>query len=175
LHRFRLRKVKHLSEKDVVEIWPIKQRWPRARSSGVSALTHFLNVSDNTGIMGSHGRKWRRAFYLTASVLILFAARPMCGGDVCCRCVLSHDPGAHCQNTTDSIPCDCPACACRGMTPFATSIDTYELRSPQDNVALARRGTTELPSADTLADASLHAPQPATALQRCVRFSRLTL
>lgn len=116
---------------------------------------------------------------MAAVLLVLFAA-PLastaceCSHDAPCSAA-SLDGAADCHDTKDGIPCECPACKCQRTTPVAVSVDTCEQRLAQDNLPIAWLNSTELPLASRLADASPNARPPATALQRSVLFSRLTL
>tara|TARA_R110002096_G_scaffold84781_5_gene195620 strand:- start:345 stop:722 length:378 start_codon:yes stop_codon:yes gene_type:complete len=118
---------------------------------------------------------FQRGFSLAASLLILFAAPLASAAEDCCRRVIAVDGDACCRTTPGCIPCKCPACEFHRATTIVASFDTAKQRLMQDDLPCARSGATELPVANHRAEASQHAPPPATSLQICVRLTRLTL
>ncbi len=119
--------------------------------------------------------KYRSVFTLTAVALMVFALPLAWTGRVCCQCATTVQRATCCQSTNPSSPCDCLTCAHCRVTSFAAPLVPPEQQLLQDDGGVVWSDTAALCSADGQVDASLHAPQPATALQRCVRFARLTL
>ncbi len=116
-------------------------------------------------------------FFLAAALLVLFAAPatwatgPRCFRPAAARRVVS------CHSAPSDAPCGCPWRAdCAADTTLEESLTSPARRHSQNDAMLrcpADSGSLRL--AHDLVAVSGHGLQPATALERCVRFSRLTL
>lgn len=137
---------------------------------GLDASTDF---SENRFMMGNDAHRFQRGLAWTATLLLLFAAPLASSFGTCCRSI---DATQCCQGAEHGIPCHSPTCECHRSATFAPILQSSEQRLGQGDLIVARSDATELPWLDPKADASsLPAPPPATALERCVLFSRLTL